>query len=700
MSDLKNLLAGVIETAIALADADFGSIQLLDADGRLKIVVQYGFPDWWIDYWDSVAAERGSCGMSLARGERIVVEDVETSPIFAGTPSLDIQRKAGVRAVQSTPLRGKSGHLLGMFSTHYRAPHQPDDRTLRLLDLLAKHAAIVIEHHKFEEELEQSVEKYAQAVDRLQAAEQRFCVVLKSASAIVAEIDRDLRYVWVYDPHSDFASQSLIGRRDCEIADNTGTRQLTDLKRRVIETSAAASAEITFPLSTGPTTYAIKAEPLRDGRGEAQGLLTISFDITPQKLGQEELAQHRSRLEQLVASRTAELLEAKDAAESANIAKSEFLAAMSHEIRTPMNGILGMAQLLLDDVMTGEQRKDHARAILDSGQTLLTLLNDILDLAKVEAGKVELSIGAFGPQQLAQQTARLFAQLAQAKGIDLEVRWLGPHGRSYQADAIRLRQMLSNMIGNAIKFTAQGFVRVDASVVEEDEASAILEFSVSDSGIGVPLDKQAKLFRPFSQADNSTTREYGGTGLGLSIVRNLAQLMGGTVGMESRPGQGSRFWFRVRVGISGQDTAPRPAEPDPHPADRMPAKAPVSEVMVVEDNPINCLVVQAFLKRLGFESISVANGQEAVQALKSGPRPGLVLMDIHMPVMDGIAATRQIRAWEQAAGQPRLPVVALTANAFGEDAQRCQEAGMDDFLAKPIDIHALGLVVAKWLGKR
>lgn len=392
-----------------------------------------------------------------------------------------------------------------------------------------------------------------------------------------------------------------------------------------------------------------------------------------------------------------QLQEALRVAESANLSKTRFLATMSHEIRTPMNGILGMAQLLLMDGQTDEmEKKDHIRTIYNSGLTLLTLLNDILDLSKVEAGKMELTNISFYPRQLVEETTRLFVQSAQGKGLSIEARWLGPTNSHYEADATRLRQMLSNLINNAIKFTSNGYVRIEASVIEEDAHQALLEFAVTDSGIGIPKENQTKLFQPFSQADSSTTRDFGGTGLGLSIIRSLASLMEGSVGVESEPGKGSRFWFRARVSILSKDEALHREERrleivEPHPTETL-----AGTVLVVEDNPTNRKVVEALLTKQGIQSVCAENGQEAVDALHDGLRPSLILMDVQMPVMDGIMATQHIRSWEQESGFPRLPIVALTANAFEEDSKRCMEAGMDDFLVKPINVRALNAAIAKW----
>ena len=410
------------------------------------------------------------------------------------------------------------------------------------------------------------------------------------------------------------------------------------------------------------------------------------------------------RIDQWVANRLAahqsgdsDLIQSLDA-------KSRFLATMSHEIRTPMNGILGMAQMLLMPTLTEQERHDYARTILASGQTLLALLNDILDLSKIEAGKLDLIAADADPGRIVTETAGLFAGAAQTKGLSIDATWRGPKGQQYRLDPTRLRQMLSNLISNAIKFTAAGAVRIEATEVEQRDGQALLEFAVIDSGIGISDEKQALLFKPFSQADDSITRQFGGTGLGLSIVRSLARMMGGDVGVDSQPAQGSRFWFRIRADRVAASAAA--ATPISRPSTQgsgitqSPATRLAGQVLVVEDNAVNRKLIEALLKKFGIEARSVENGQEALAALDTDHRPDMVLMDIQMPVMDGITATEELRRRDREAGRPHLPVIALTAGAFEDDRRRCMEAGLDDFLTKPVIVDELVAMLEKWLPPR
>jgi PAS domain S-box-containing protein len=400
-----------------------------------------------------------------------------------------------------------------------------------------------------------------------------------------------------------------------------------------------------------------------------------------------------------------ELVKATEEAQAANLAKSRFLATMSHEIRTPMNGVLGMAQLLLQEGLPEDKRLHYARTILSSGKTLLALLNDILDLSKIEAGKFKLESTVFEPAALLSDIHALFLGATRAKQLQLDHHWQANVQQSYQGDAYRLRQMLSNLVGNAVKFTARGRVSIQGHEIERQGDMAVLEFSVTDTGLGIPSDRLDLLFKPFSQADNSITREFGGSGLGLSIVRNLARAMGGDVVVESEPGKGSRFWFRVQVRIV--NTLPEAAANMPkHGTQAKPAQDTSTvlqgHVLVAEDNAVNAVVIKSLLDGLGLSVTLVNDGQEAVQALlhtQLKPPVDLVLMDLQMPVMDGYAATQKIRHWEADKQQARLPIIALTADAFEEDRQHCMAVGMDDFLTKPIAIDALTMALDRWLPK-
>jgi signal transduction histidine kinase len=393
-----------------------------------------------------------------------------------------------------------------------------------------------------------------------------------------------------------------------------------------------------------------------------------------------------------------QLEEAMAAGEAAFVAKSRFLATMSHEIRTPMNGILGMAQLMLMPGLNETETREYARTILNSGQTLLTLLNDILDYSKVEAGKFELNRVVFDPAQVISETAALFAEMAGNKDVTIEAVWKGPEPTRYWGDPVRLRQMLSNYVNNAIKFTWQGFVRIEGAPVMSPEQAPMIEFVVTDTGIGIPQDKQVLLFQPFSQIDSSIRREFTGTGLGLSITKSLARLMEGEVGAESQVGKGSRFWFRVpaHVVAPGEEARQIARDDEDRP---VPSALSISgsRILLVESNPVSRKVMEAVLLKAGASIDSAENGRQAVDAIQQGVIPDLVLMDIQLPVLDGLAATREIRRWEEAKGRQRLPIIALTANAFDDDRKRCLAAGMDGFLTKPIDLEELYVTLARWL---
>lgn len=379
----------------------------------------------------------------------------------------------------------------------------------------------------------------------------------------------------------------------------------------------------------------------------------------------------------------------------ADRAKSEFLATMSHEIRTPLNGILGMAQLMLMGHVDENEYQDSVRTILTSGQSLLTLLNDILDISKIEANKFELSSQPFSPTQLARETTSLFDQMARGKGLALTMSsTLG--NRHFLGDPLRLRQMLSNLVNNAIKFTASGHVAIHVTENFKNTPTT-LTFSVSDSGIGISAEQQGTLFQPFVQADGSTCREFGGSGLGLSIVEKLSRLMGGQTGIQSKPGQGSQFWFTIPAKETAPDQELREISRPPLPSHRESVIPTRRNILVVEDNPSNLRIVQAMLQKHGYTVISATNGVEALDLACQNSRPDLILMDCQMPVMDGLQASIRIRTWEQEQSLMSIPIIALTADAYESSRTNCMAAGMNDFISKPFNLDNLLNTLNRWL---
>ncbi len=376
---------------------------------------------------------------------------------------------------------------------------------------------------------------------------------------------------------------------------------------------------------------------------------------------------------------------ASQRAVAASRAKSEFLANMSHEIRTPLNGVVGMLQLLAGTPLDDAQRH-RVEVAQSSAAALLTLINDILDFSKIEAGKLELDPVPFNLADVAESAAAIVAPRAEAKGLTLACHVDPAIARRRIGPADRVRQVLVNLLGNAVKFTGAGSVTLTVST----DADGRLRFAVSDTGIGIPPDRLDRLFKTFSQVDASTTRQYGGTGLGLAISKQLAELMGGHVGVASEPGRGSTFWFTAQLPV---DTA----VPVAAPASVAAAVTAGRRVLVAEDNDVNQMVVGEMLRRLGYAAELVDNGHAAVVA-SAGGGFDLVLMDCQMPVMDGFEAAAAIRAREaDRPGSRRLPVIALTANAIKGDRERCLAAGMDDYLTKPIDGRELAAKLALWL---
>ena len=433
--------------------------------------------------------------------------------------------------------------------------------------------------------------------------------------------------------------------------------------------------------------------PLKNSADETVGVLGIYEDITQRKQDEAELRKYQEHLEDLVQERTTALSIAKEMAEAASRSKSLFLANMSHEVRTPMNGILGMIELVIRRIEDPVQKKQLQKAQV-SAQNLLRIINDILDISKIEAERMTLEKMRFTLDDVLERLMSLIAQKALDKGLDLHMEIPADLGScGLIGDSLRLEQILLNLVSNAVKFTEKGCVTLHVLMVEETDSERLLRFEVRDTGIGISAEDQKRLFTAFEQADGSMTRKYGGTGLGLAISKRLAQMMGGTMGVESAVGQGSTFWFTVRLDKAVDTVLQETLNATESPESLLRRKFSGTRVLLVEDEPINQEVSRHLLEEVGLQ---VDLAQDGLQALEMAGqnRYALIMMDIQMPNLNGIDATRAIRLLPK---HGDVPILAMTANAYDEDRKACIAAGMNDHISKPVAPEALFKTLLKWM---
>jgi PAS domain S-box-containing protein len=663
--DLGETLTEITKLVEQLAPPALCSIMLLQTDGRhFRVGAAPSLPEIYNQAVDGleIGPSVGSCGTAAWRKQPVIVSDIATDPLWA--EPRDFVLSFDLRACWSMPILGEDGVVLGTVAMYYREIREPTGRDWGLLEPAARLIRLALAQQRKTDELRDSEARWRIAADATKLGtfdfdllsgtghwSDQFIAILGATKGSVQGTNGFFSFIHP-DDRARFAAeyeQWLLAKSDAPYRTEYRVHRRDDGCERSI-------------VLTGGLLLNAERNPYR--------AIGTCADVTDQR------------------RKEAELASAKAEAERASQAKSEFLANMSHEVRTPMNGIIGMTGLLIASDLTAEQR-EYAEAVQISADGLLTLINDILDISKLEAGKVDLETIDFDLVELVEGAVRLLATNAQEKLVAIGTVVATDCRRLYRGDPTRLRQILLNLIGNAVKFTEKGSVSVTVLPGAGHDTAPVLRFEVVDTGIGMTDEACAKLFRNFSQADSSVTRRFGGSGLGLAISRQLTELMGGRIGVASRVGAGSTFWFEVplahAVAVSAASATASRAPLDA-------ARAPSLRILLAEDNRINQKLAVAMLTQAGHRVEVASNGQEAVDAVRRSVFD-VVLMDIQMPIMDGMAATAQIRAL--AAPLCRIPIIALTAHAMVGAREEYLAAGMDDYLAKPLSSGVLQAKLAE-----
>ncbi len=610
------------------------------------------------------------CTHAILSDDLFVIEDTLADPRFASNP--DCTAEDGIRFYAGAPLVLRPGIRLGTFCI---IDNEPRVFTAAERVKLREFAHVVMAHlrlHQANRDAERERSKAKDARDLLSLS-------LDAAGAGLWSVD--LKDGKVVLNAESGRIHGLVGSLETDMA---GWRALVDaedgVKAEALAVAAAAngspySAEFKVPQPDGSVRWVQGIGRVQyDRSGAKTKMVGLNLDITERKASEAALLRAN-----------AEAQAAREAAESANRAKSDFLASMSHEIRTPLSSIVGFTGLMLDNpALAGELRR-QAEVVQSSGAALLTVINDILDFSKVEAGKIEIESVPFAPRALIANALSIVRGLALAKNLDIVATIDPALPESLLGDQARLQQVLLNLLNNAVKFTSHGSVTLDVRVEGEAGASTRLRFSVVDTGVGIDVTKQDRLFERFSQADASVSRRFGGTGLGLAISKSLVELMHGEIGVDSEEGRGACFWFTLALPRAGAADGACPSA--------TPAGPAIGRLLLVEDIEVNRLLARTILEADGHVVDVAESGEAAIEAVLAKPYD-LVLMDVQMPGMGGIAATQAIRALP---GLSRLPIVAMTANVMTEQVVEFRAAGMDDHVGKPINRKQLRAVLERWL---